>query len=101
MKMWEISKAMKIIGQKCLKEQQAVVINIFCNTKNAINRLKVLDCKSDQMLKAQIYRKVKQLAQQRHEFSVCWVSSYYKLEGNNIVDKAIKEFASGEKIQTV
>ena len=59
--MWGISEAVKIAEQKCLKAQQPLVISIFCDSQHAINRLKVLDCKAGQALKAQIYQKVKQI----------------------------------------
>ncbi len=59
-----------------------------------------MDCKAGQALKAQIYQKVKQLIQQGHEISVCWVPSHCKVEGNERADKAAKEAAGRERIRT-
>lgn len=41
--MWGISKAVKVTEQSCLKAPQLSVISIFCDSQNAINRLKVMD----------------------------------------------------------
>ena len=98
--MWGISKAVKVAEQRCLKAQQPLVISIFCDSQPAINRLKVMDCKAGQALKARIYQKAKQLIGQRHEISVCWVPSHCNVEGNDKADKAAKEAAGGEKIRT-
>ena len=61
--MWGISEAVKIVEQSCLRAPQLSVISIFCDSQHAINKLKVMDCKAGQALKAQIYRKVEQLIQ--------------------------------------
>ena len=98
--MWGISEAVKVAEQRCLKSPQLSVISIFCDSQHAINRLKVMDCKAGQALKAQIYRKVKQLIQQGHEISLRWVPSHSKVEGNEMADKAAREAAGGERIQT-
>ena len=98
--MWGISEAVKIAEQKCLKAQQPLVISIFCDSQHAINRLKVLDCKAGQALKAQIYQKVEQLIRQRHGILVCWVPSHCKVEENERADRAAKEAAGGERVQT-
>ena len=98
--MWGISEAVKIAEQRCLKAQQPLVIGIFCDSQIAINKLKVMDSKAGQALKAQIYRKVEQLIRQRHEISVCWVPSHSNVEGNEKADTAAKEAAGGERIRT-
>ncbi len=98
--MWDISEAVKIAEQSCLRAPQLSVISIFCDSQHAINKLKVMDCKTDQALKAQIYRKVEQLIQRGHEISVCWVPSHCQIEGNERADKAAREAAGGERIQT-
>lgn len=54
-----------------------------------------------QVLKARIYQKVKQLMQQKYEFSVRWVSSHCKVEENKRANKGAKEAARRKKIQTV
>ena len=59
-----------------------------------------MDCKAGQALKTQIYQKVEQLIQQGHEISVCWVPSHCKVERNERADKAAKEAAGRERIQT-
>ncbi len=59
-----------------------------------------MDCKAGQALKTQIYQKVEQLIQQGHEISVCWVPSHCKVERNDRADKAAKEAAGRERIQT-
>ena len=99
-KMWGISKAVKVAEQSCLKAPQLLVISIFCDSQHAINSLKVMDCKAGQALKAQICQKVKQLIEQGHEISVRWVPSHSKVEGNEMVDKAAREAAEGERITT-
>lgn len=60
MEIWEIFEVVKIGKQKYLKAQQLFIINIFCNSQHAINWIKVLNQKIDQVLKTQIYQKVKQ-----------------------------------------
>ena len=97
--LWGISEAVKVAEQKCLA-QQYVLINIFCDSQLAINRLKVIDNKAGQALKAQIYQKVKQLIRQGHEVSICWVPSHCKIEGNDRADQAAKEAAQGDRIWT-
>ena len=96
--MWGISEAVKIAEPRCLKAQQPLVISIFCDSQHAINRLRALDCKAGQALKAQIYQKVEQLIQQRHGISVCWVPIHCKVEGNERAERAAKEAAGGERI---
>ena len=91
---------MKITEQTCLKTQQSLVISIFCNSQYTINRLKVLDFNASQALKAQIYQKLDQLIQQRHEILVCWVPSHCKVEKNEKADQAAKKAARGKRIQT-
>ena len=59
-----------------------------------------MDYKAGQALKAQIYQKVEQLIQQGHEISVRWVPGHSKVEGNEMADKAAREAAGGERIQT-
>ena len=98
--MWGISEAVKVAEQSCLRSLQPSVISIFCDSQHAINRLKVMDCKAGQALKVQIYRKVEQLIQQGHKISLRWFPSHSKVEGNERADKAAREAAGGEKIQT-
>ena len=63
---WGISEAVKVAEQRCMRTQQPLQISIFCNSQTAINKLRVMDSKENQALKAQIYQKTKQLVQQRH-----------------------------------
>ncbi len=98
--MWGISEAVKVAEQRCLKGPQLSVISIFCDSQHAINKLKFMDCKVGQALKAQIYQKVEQLIQQGHEISVYWVPSHSKIEGNKRADKAAREATRRERIQT-
>ena len=92
---------MKVAKERCLKVRQPLVISIFCDSQHAIDQLKVLDYKAGQVLKAQIYRKVGQLIQQKHEILVCWVPSHCKVERNERANKAAKEAVGGKKIWTV
>ena len=96
--MWDISEAVKVAEQRNL--QQPSIISIFCDSQHAINRLKVMDCKAGQALKAQIYQKVGQLIQEGQEILVCWVPSHCKIQGNERADKAAREAAERERIQT-
>ncbi len=98
---WGVSKAVKVAEQSYLRSPHLSVISIFCDSQHVINRLKVMDCKAGQALKAQIYQKVERLIQQGHEISLRWVPSHSKVEGNEMVDKAAKEAAEGARIQTV
>jgi len=98
--MWGISEAVKIAEQKCFKAPKPLVISIFCDSQHAIDQLKILDCKAGKALKAQIYQKVGQLIQQGHRISVCWIPSHCKVEGNEKADKAAREAAGRERIQT-
>ena len=59
---------MKVVERRCLREDQSLVISIFCDSQTAINKLKVMDSKTGQALKAQIYQKVEQLVQQRQKY---------------------------------
>ena len=92
--------ATKVAEQRCLKAQQPLVISIFCDSQHVINRLKVMDCKAGEALKAQIYRKVEHLTRQTHEISISWVPSHCNVEGNENADKAAKKAAGGERIRT-
>lgn len=58
---WEISEALKVIKQRCMRIKQLYKINIFCDSQTSINKLKLLDSKEGQALKTQIYQKTKQL----------------------------------------
>lgn len=58
---WGISEAVKVAERKCSRAKQSLIINIFCDSQTAINKLRVLDSKAGQALKAQIYQKVEQL----------------------------------------
>ena len=60
-----------------------------------------MDSKEGQALKAQIYQKAKQLVQQRHQISICWVPSHCGIEGNEKADLAAKEAAGGQRVHTV
>ena len=51
-------------------------------------------------LKLQIYQKAEKLVQQGHSIFVRWVPSHSGIEGNEKADKAAKEAARGEKVQT-
>lgn len=81
-----------------LKRLQLSVISTFCNSQYTISKLKLIDCKTGQVMKTQIYQKIEQFIQDGHEILVCWVPSHYKIEKNKRVDKAIREAAEGEKI---
>ncbi len=97
--MWGVSEAVKVAEQSCLRSLHLSVISIFCDSQHVINRLKVMDCKAGQALKAQIYQKVERLIQQGYEISLHWVPSHSKVEGNEMADKAAREAAEGERIQ--
>ena len=60
---WGISKAVKVAERRCLRAQHLLIINIFCDSQTSINKLKTLDSKAGQALKAQIYQKVAATAQ--------------------------------------
>ena len=60
-----------------------------------------MDGKEGQALKAQINQKTKQLVQQRHQISICWVPSHSGIEGNEKADLAAKEAAGGHRVHTV
>ena len=92
---WGISEVVKVAERSCMRAQQPLKINILCDLQPAINKLRVMDNKGGQALKAQIYQKTKQLVQQRHKRSICWVSSYCGIKGNEKADLAAKEAAGG------
>ncbi len=97
---WGISEATKVAERKCMRAKESLIISIFCDSQTAFNKLKVMDNKAGQALKAQIYQKVEQLVQQQHEISVCWIPSHCGIEGNEKADTAAKEAAKGERIRT-
>ena len=66
--------------------------------KVTLDRLKVMDIKAGQALKYQIYQKVKQLTQQRHEISVSWIPDHSNIERNKRANMAAKEVAGDQKI---
>lgn len=98
---WGISEAVKVAEQKCIRTQQPPEISIFCDSQTAINKLRVMNSKEGQALKAQIYQKAKQLVQQRHQISICWVPSHCGIEGNEKADLAAKEAAGGQRVHIV
>ena len=54
-----------------------------------------MDSKKGQALKVQIYQKTKQLLQQRHQISICWILSHSGIERNEKADLVAKEAAGG------
>ena len=84
-----------------MRTQQPPQISIFCDSLTAINRLRVMDSKEGQALKAQIYQKTKQLVQQRHQISICWFPRHCGIERNEKADLAAKEAARRQRVHTV
>ena len=59
-----------------------------------------MDNKADQALKVQIYQKLEQMGQQKHEILLCWVPNYCNIEGNKKVELAAKEVTGEKRIRT-
>ena len=97
--MWGISEALKVAEQKAVTAHP-LVIDIFCNSQTAINKLKSTGDRKYQALKTQIYHKTKLLIQQGHKVSVYWVPSHSGLEGNEKTDAAAKKAAMERRTQT-
>lgn len=88
-------------NSKYMITKQPFKINIFCDSQTAINKLRVIDNKENQSLKAWIYQKTKQPVQQRHQILICGVSSHCNIEGNKKVDLAAKKVARRQKVHTI
>lgn len=94
-----MNREVKVAERKFSETQQSLIIDIIWDSQTAINKLKVLDSRVCQALRAQIYEKVEQLVRHYH-ISVRWIPSHSGIEGSERVDTAAKEAGRAERTGT-